>query len=112
MIKLRERRQLLQRFLVVLHAHLNLGYTLKEAIGKYELSVIPSSLFDSDETLLLPSDKNELLTEVLSKAREALETSKPEEKEKIVIVDAMVMVNAVCKGKDKVKSCSDIKKHF
>ena len=62
---------------------------------------------------LLPCYKNQLLNEVLSQAKEAVETIKREdEKEYINIVDAMEVVNAVCKGKDKIETCADIKKSF
>ena len=49
-IKLRKSRDLMQRFLVVFLARPDLGYTLEEAIEKYEFSVIPRSLFESDGT--------------------------------------------------------------
>ena len=34
---------------------------LEEAIGEYEFLAVPRSLFPSDGTLLLPSDKYELM---------------------------------------------------
>ena len=57
-VKLREDISLLARFLVVQQCRSELGGPLKEAIGQYEFSVVPHSLFPSDGMLLLPSDKS------------------------------------------------------
>ena len=51
-VKLRENRSLLARFLVVQQCRPELGVPLKEAIGQYEFSVVPRSLFPSDGMLL------------------------------------------------------------
>ena len=56
-VKLREDRSLLARFLVVQQCRPELGAPLKEAIGQYEFSVVPRSLFPSDGMFILPSDK-------------------------------------------------------
>ena len=52
MVKLREDRSLLVRFLVVKQCRSELGASFKEAIGQYEFSVVPRSLFPSDGMLL------------------------------------------------------------
>lgn len=76
------------------HARPNLGYTLQEAVGKYEFSVMPRSLFDpTDGSLLLPGDKNEVLNEVVRRAEASVEVRRQEaNKYKIRIVDAMATV--------------------
>ena len=61
MVKLREDRSLLVRFLVVKQCRSELGASFKEAIGQYEFSVVPRSLFPSDGMLLLPSDKSSFM---------------------------------------------------
>ena len=60
-VKLREDRSLLARFLVVQQCRPDLGAPLKEAIGQYEFSVASRSLFPSDGMLLLPSDKSSFM---------------------------------------------------
>ena len=57
-IKLREERQLLARFLVIQQAR---NLILQEAIGDYEMSVIPRSLFSNDGSLLTPKKKSVLI---------------------------------------------------
>ena len=47
-VKMREDRSLLARFLVVQQCRPELGAPLKEAIGQYEFSVVPRSLFPAD----------------------------------------------------------------
>ena len=57
-VKLREDRSLLARFLVVQQCRSERGAPLEEAIGQYEFSVVHRSLFPSNGMLLLPSDKS------------------------------------------------------
>ena len=48
MVKMRKDRSLLARFLVAQQCHPELRVPLKEAIGQYEFSVVPRSLFPAD----------------------------------------------------------------
>ncbi len=57
-IKLREDRQLLARFLVIQRSRPELVQKLNDVIGTYEFSAIPRSLFSSDGQLLIPGDKS------------------------------------------------------
>lgn len=57
-IKLREERQLLARFLVIQQSRPELVLKLPATIGDYEMSVIPRSLFATDGSLLIPTDKS------------------------------------------------------
>jgi len=54
-IKLREKRQLLARFLVNQQSWTELVPKLPTTIGDYEMSVIPRSLFANDGSLLIPT---------------------------------------------------------
>ncbi len=63
-VKLREDRQLLARFLVVQQSRPELVNKLGDTIGDYELAVTPRSLFATDGTLLLPSDKSAFMKEI------------------------------------------------
>ena len=59
-IELREERGLLTRFLSIQQKRPEI-MNLEEAIGEHEFSAVPRSLFASDGTLLLTSDKYELM---------------------------------------------------
>ena len=61
MVKLREDRSLLTRFLVVQQCRPELGAPLKEALRQYEFSVVQRSLSPSDGMLLLPSNKSSFM---------------------------------------------------
>ena len=56
-IKLREDIQLLARFLATQQARRELVRRLPATIGNYEMSVTPRSMFVSDGSLLIPTDK-------------------------------------------------------
>jgi len=60
-IKLREERQLLARFLVIQQSRPDLVPKLPRTIADYEMSVIPRSLFANDGSLLIPTDKSSIM---------------------------------------------------
>jgi len=59
LVKIKEERGLLQRFIVISRSQPELD--LKECIKTYEFGVLPQSLFASDESLLLVYDKASML---------------------------------------------------
>ena len=59
LVKIKEERGLLQRFIVISRSRPELD--LKECIGTYEFGVVPRSLFASDGSLLLAYDKASIL---------------------------------------------------
>jgi hypothetical protein len=59
-IKLREERQLLARFLVIQQSRPELVPRLPATIGDYEMAVTPRSIFASDGSLLIPQTKHPL----------------------------------------------------
>lgn len=59
MVKIKEERGLLQRFIVISRSRPELD--LKECIETYEFGVVPRSLFASDGSLLLAYDKASIL---------------------------------------------------
>ena len=63
-MKLREDRQLLARFLVIQQSRPNMVDKLGDTIGNYEMPVTPRSLFATDGTLLIPSDKSSFMVQV------------------------------------------------
>ena len=60
-IKLREERQLLARFLVIQQTRPELVPHLPATIGDYEMAVTPRSMFASDGSLLIPTDKSSII---------------------------------------------------
>ena len=63
-VKLHEDQQLLAWFLVIQQSRLQLVDKLAETIGNYEMAVTPRSLFATDGTLLIPSDKSSFMKEI------------------------------------------------
>ena len=60
-IKLREERQLLSRFLVILGCRPGIVPKLDSTIGSYEMSVVVRSLCTNDGSLYIPNDKASLM---------------------------------------------------
>ena len=71
-VKLREDRQLLARFLVIQQSRPQLVDKLAETIGNYEMAVTPRSLFATDGTLLIPSDKSSFMKAIEQYSRPAV----------------------------------------
>ena len=65
-IKLREERQLLARFLVIQQSRTELVPKLPDTIGDYDMSVVPRSMFANDGSLLIPTDKSSIMHAVES----------------------------------------------
>ena len=63
-MKFREDRPSLARFLVIQQSRLNMGDKLGDTFGNYEMAVTPIPLFATDGTLLIPSDKRSFMKEV------------------------------------------------
>ena len=60
-IKLREERELLGRFLLIQGSRPSLVPKLEVTIGEYEMSTVPRSLFAVDGSLYIPTDKASLI---------------------------------------------------
>ena len=63
-IKLREERELLGRFLIIQGSRPSLVPKLAETTGEYEMSMVPRSLCAVDGTLYIPTDKASLMPAV------------------------------------------------
>ena len=66
-IKLREERQLLARFLVIQQPRPELVPKLPDTIGDYEMSVVPRSVFANDGSLIITTDKSSIMHAVESR---------------------------------------------
>lgn len=58
---MREERELLGRFLIILHCRPQLVPKLEDTIGAFEMSVVPRSLCAVDGSLYVPADKASLM---------------------------------------------------
>ena len=122
LVKLREDRQLLARFLVVQQSRPSVIQSLSETIGKYTFSVIPRSLFSSDGLLLIPTDKSAFVHAIEEYKMEPSSESggdvitpdtsnRVEDRYNVCLIDAMAVVQAIKKGPSMV-TCSDFAQAF
>ena len=117
LVKLREDRQLLARFLVVQQSRPQLMENIGESIGKYEFSIIPRALFSSDGALLLPTDKSmfiaviEQYSKTDSNETELNPMTEQSSTNKICIIDAMAVVQSITKGPN-MATCADFARAF
>lgn len=77
LVKMKEERGLLQRFIVIARSRPELD--LKECIGTYEFGIVPRSLFAADGSLLLAYDKATILhhLELMASDEPREQTSEP-----------------------------------
>ena len=114
-VKLREDRQLLARFLVIQRSRPELVQKLNDVIGTYEFSTIPRALFSADGQLLIPTDKSAFVKTLESHVdfenHADVETEISESTRKICIIDAMAVVQTIKKG-TKMTTCADFAQAF
>ena len=115
-IELKEDRALFARMMVVCKARPEID--IKEAVGVYEFSVVPRSMFSADGTMLHCSSKSDLM-DILEKLPER-PAAQDETGEmmvdagmqmKVSIVDGMAELQALDKP-DWVKTCCQFADHF
>lgn len=125
-IELKEDRSLFARMTIAARTRPDID--IKEAVGMYEFSNISRALFSSDGLLLPCNDKSKLLPvlETLpDKMKEAAqegeepaesegitesvsdESMKPKVETKVIIIDAMMIVQQVAATEKKVKNCKE-----
>ena len=126
--ELREERNLLARFLIIMRSRPEID--MKEAIGQYEFSAVPRSLFSADGEMLLAYDKANILhaLEGLPKRTQNQRGQEPEadtasdaeieisggnEGNTVLIVDGMALVNAIQKkDESSMKNCQEFAEAF
>lgn len=115
-IKLREERQLLGRFLIIQGSRPELVPKLEKTIGEYEMSVVPRSLCAVDGSLYIPADKASLMHAIEgAKAQtvrsvtrvDAAQTQSP----KVLIIDAMAVLQSM-KKTSTTQKLSDLQEAF
>lgn len=115
-VELKQDRSLFARLLVVCKARPNIN--LEDVVGRYELSVVPRSMFAPDGAMLHSSTKSNLM-EILEKLpgddAVTVRAINKDESEgpniSVSIVDAMAEVQALTKPKD-VRNCSELAQTF
>ena len=102
-IKLREERELLGRFLIIQGSRPELVPKLEETVGEYEMSVVSRSLCSVDGSLYIPADKASLMHAVEGakaqplQSTTLLDTAPMSPPPKVLIVDAMAVLQSMKK---------------
>ena len=100
-IKLREERELLGRFLIVQGSRPGLVRKLEETIGEYEMSTVPRSLCAVDGSLYIPADKASLMHAVEDATVESLDVLpvpgivQEDPPVKVLIIDTMAVLQSM-----------------
>ena len=115
-IKLREERELFGRFLIIQGSRPELVPKLEDAIGEYEMSVVPRSLCAVDGSLYIPTDKA-CLMHVIEAAKteprvpDLPETTTVDYRDRALVVDAMAVVQSMKKNPT-MRTLADLKETF
>lgn len=104
-IKLREERELLGRFLIVQGTRPELVPKLEETIGQYEMSVVPRSICAVDGSLYIPADKSSMMHAIEGAKSQPTPSATQLDTvpipsiapPKVLIVDAMAVVQSMKK---------------
>lgn len=115
-VELQEDRSLFARMMMVCKSRPEIN--IQEAIGKYEFSVVPRSMFSADGTMLHCSAKSALM-HILEKLRNdggqtcttTASQMGTQVQLKVCIVDAMAEVQSLSKP-DWIRNCSQLAEHF
>ncbi|MEW8548339.1 MAG: hypothetical protein AB2693_32955 [Candidatus Thiodiazotropha sp.] len=110
-VELKSERSLFARLVVVAKSRPDID--IKEAIGKFEFTTFPRSLFDGSGKLLPVVNKSQLMSivETYSDRQEETKETKSEQEQKTCVIDGMALVQEM--GKPLwVSSCQDLADHF
>jgi len=112
-VELQEDRSLFARMMMVCKSRPEID--IKEAVGQYEFSIVPRSLFAADGTMLHCSLKSSLMG-ILEKLHDNSTANANEDQQtatrvKVSIVDAMAEVQSLDKP-EWIRNCSQLAEHF
>ena len=101
-IKLKEERELLGRFLIIQASRPELVPKLEETIGNFEMSVVPRALCAVDGSLYIPADKSSLMHAIEGTTGSPVTTEQVDSlsQTRVLVIDAM----AVLQGLKKIAS--------
>ena len=108
-ISLKEDKSLFQRFLIVSQKRKDTD--LSFVIGNYELTVSPKSLFSSDGQPLPCLDKYQVMHAIESLGDSSNDVSLESVSARVLIIDAMALVNKVIKTKAMKTKHKESKNH-
>lgn len=108
-VELKEDRSLFARLMIVCKSRPDID--IKEAIGLYELTVVPRSLFASDGTMMHCSCKSTLMHILEKQIGESSTSYIGSSDVTVAIVDGMAEVQSLDKP-DWIKTCKDLAEHF
>jgi hypothetical protein len=113
-VKLREERQLLGRFLIILENRPGIVPKLEDTIGDFEMSVVPRSICAVDGSLYIPADKASLMhgiEEIKPQSDEQMPLDMTPDIPQVLIVDAMAVLQSITKTSS-MKKLSDLQNAF
>lgn len=113
-IKLREERELLSRFLIIQRSRPELVPKLEETIGEYEMSVVPRSLCAVDGSLYVPTDKASLMHAIEGVESQSIEPApclNTAGLPRVLVVDAMAVLQSM-KKTSSMRSLADLQEAF
>lgn len=108
-IKLREDRDLLGRFLIIQGSRPGLVPKINEIIGEYEMSTVPRSLCAVDRSLYIPNDKASIMHAVEDATADSLsvppvpDIRQEDTPVKVLIIDAMGVLQSMTKTPNMLK---------
>ena len=110
--QIKEERKLLNRLLIVSRTRPDLD--LPKELGKFEFSVTPPSIFASDGTLNHEKKKSHISVQLQnyqqpSEEQEGIQMS---DARKVIIFDAMTIVNKIDIKKSDIKNCLEFASNF
>lgn len=116
-IKLREERELFGRFLIIQGSRPELVPKLEDAIGEFEMSVVPRSLCAVDGSLYIPTDKASLMHVIEAAKAEphvsdlSLDTAAGDFRDRALVVDAMAVLQSM-KKTPTMRTLADLRETF
>ena len=114
LVNLKEERKLMSRFLAALRSRP--GIDLSYYLGEFEQSAVPRSLFTVHRSFLKTRDKADVASEMRKLYSDEIERSMVTDddlsQEKVIIFDAMAIVNKINIRKSKIKSCANLAEVF
>ena len=104
LLVIREERKLMNRILVASRSRPEID--LSKIFGLYEFSVVPSSIFASDGTLYYGKDKSVIAKQLRDLVPEENDAERSGRR-KIIIIDAMAIVNKINIKCLSIENCAD-----
>ena len=109
-VELKQTRSLMGRMAMICQSNRN--FDLKDAISNYELQIVPQSLMSNTGELLPGHEGKSLLIKELEIITPNFDYCETEYADKVVIIDAMVILHEIATKPSWVKTMDDLSKIF